>query len=124
MGQSVQLGSPESFPTGSKALTGRDGCVRNVCHVGGAAGDMRHDVRILTQPAVASDFEEVGTFARIGNQDSSQEVTGVRGDIFGESEGRSDDVLVKEVDIVAVRVGWVIIERQIACEHGVLNEAY
>jgi hypothetical protein len=72
---------------------------------------------------VASDLKEIGTFSGVRNQNPSQEITGVRSDVFGEGQRRGDDVLVKEVDIVAVRVGWIVVERQIAREHGVLNKA-
>jgi hypothetical protein len=71
---------------------------------------------------VASDLKEIGTFSGIGNQNPSQEITGMRSDVFGEGQRRGDDVLVKEVDIVTVRVGWIIVEWQIACEHGVLKK--
>jgi hypothetical protein len=70
---------------------------------------------------VASDFEEIGTFSRVWNKDPSQEITGVRGDVFGEGERSGDDVLIQKVDVVAIGVGRVVVEGQIAGEHGILN---
>lgn len=103
------------IPIALSALTGWNRRVGNVCHVGGAAGNVRYNMRVLTQPTVASNFEEIGTFARVGNQNPSQEITSMRGHVFGEGERRGDDVFVQKIDVVTIRVGRVVVEWQIAC---------
>ena len=45
----------------------------------------------------------------------------MRGDIFGEGQRSADDVFVEEVDVVAFGVRWVVIERKVACKHGILK---
>jgi hypothetical protein len=67
-------------------------------------------------------FEEIGTFSRIGNEDSAEEVSSVRGDIFGEGEWCRNDIFIEEVDIVAFGVRWVIVEWKIPCKHCILLE--
>lgn len=41
-------------------------------------------------------------------------------DIFGEGERCRNDIFVQQVDVVAFRVGWIVIEGEIAGEHGIL----
>jgi hypothetical protein len=45
----------------------------------------------------------------------------MRGDVFGECERSVDDVLVKEVDVVAFGVCGVVVEWQISGQHCVLG---
>jgi hypothetical protein len=65
-------------------------------------------------------FEQVCTFSWIWNEDPSEQVPGMRCYIFGESEGSGNNVFVQQVDVVAFWICWVVIEWQIASEHGVL----
>jgi hypothetical protein len=44
--------------------------------------------------------------------------------ILRESEGGRDDVFVQQVDIIALRIGGVVVKRKIAGEHGVLKKRY
>ena len=41
--------------------------------------------------------------------------------VFGESERCRNDVLVQEIDVVALWVCWIIVEGQVASQHGVLS---
>jgi len=69
---------------------------------------------------VASNFEEIGAFPGIRNKDSAEEVAGVWGNIVGECERSVDDVLVEEVDVVAFGICRIVVEGEIAGQHGVL----
>jgi hypothetical protein len=64
---------------------------------------------------VPSNFEQVGTLAWVRNQYPAQKIPCMRSDIFGECERSRCNVFVEEVDVVAFRVRWVVIERKIAC---------
>lgn len=88
--------------------------VGNVHDIGSAARDVRDDARVLAQPTVPSDFEQVGTFPRVGNQYPSQQVTGVGCNIFGECKGGADDVFVEKIDVVTIWVGRVVVEGKIS----------
>lgn len=80
-----------------------------------------HDVGILAQPTVPGNLEEIGTFPGVGDKDSAEEVARMGGNVFGECERSVDDVLVQEVDVVALGVRRIIIEGKIACQHRVLS---
>lgn len=65
---------------------------------------------ILAQPAVASDLEKIGPFAWIRDQNSPKKVSCVWRDIFREGQRRRGDVFIQQINVVAFRVGWVIVE--------------
>jgi hypothetical protein len=89
--------------------------------LGGIAGGYEtNNMCIICQPAVTSDFEQIGALARVGDEDPLQKVSCVRCDVFGESERGRDDVLVQEVDVVTLGICWVVVEGQVAGQHGVL----
>jgi hypothetical protein len=92
-------------------LTRRDGGVGNV--IGRCCGtcDEADNMGEIAEPAVTSNFEEIGSLPWIGNEDALQEVARMRCDILGEGEMRRYNVLVQEVDIVAFRVRWIVVER-------------
>jgi hypothetical protein len=81
---------------------------------------MRNDVRVFTQPAVSSNFEQVGTLPGVRNQYPPQKVTGMGCDIFGESERGGHDVFVKEVNVVPVGVCGIVVEWEVTSQHSIL----
>jgi hypothetical protein len=66
-------------------------------------------------------FEQIGSLSGVRDQDAAQEISSVRGDIFGEDKRGADDVLVEEVNVVAFGVGWIIVKGKVTCEHRVLD---
>ncbi len=101
-------------------LTGWDCGVGNICHIGSTAGDVRDHMMILAQPAMAGNLEQICPLSWIRHQDATQKVTSMRRDIFGKGQWRGCDVFVEEIDVVTLGVGWIIVERQVACQHGIL----
>ena len=75
---------------------------------------------VAAEPAVARNFKEIGPFSRIRNEDATQNIARVRRDVIGEGKRDGNDVLVQEVDVVALGIRRVIVERQEAREHSVL----
>jgi hypothetical protein len=65
---------------------------------------------VFAQPAVSRNFEEIRALSWIWDKDSSEEVSGVWGDVFGECQRRGYDIFVEEVDIVTFGVRWVVIK--------------
>ncbi len=94
--------------------------VCNLSDGSGARGDVRHNVRIIAEPAVPRDFKEISSFPWIWNQDSPEKIPSVGCNIFRKGKRRGHNVLVQEVDVVAFRVGWVVIKWKIACQHRIL----
>ena len=66
---------------------------------------------------------QVRTAGGIGDEHDGQEIPGFIGDVVGEGKGSVDDVLVEQVDVVAVRVGRVVIEGEVASEHSVQDNS-
>jgi hypothetical protein len=66
------------------------------------------------------DLEQISSFARVGNKNTLEQVSCMRCNIFGEGERGRDDVFVEQVDVVALWIGWVVIEGEVAGEHGIL----
>jgi hypothetical protein len=60
---------------------------------------------------VSCNFEEVRALSRVRNKYAAEKVSGVGCDIFGECEWCRNYVFIKEVDIIAFGIGWVIVER-------------
>jgi len=81
------------------------------------------EVGVRTKPRVLHDEAEVGAALGIWLEHDGQQVTGFGGDVVGEGQRGVDDVLVEQVDVVAVRVGGVVIKGEIAGEHGVEDDA-
>jgi hypothetical protein len=86
-----------------------------------ASSDEANDMRVICQPAVASDLEEVGALPWVRHEYPLEQVPRMRCDIFGEGEWCRNNVLVQEVDIVTLWVRRIVVERQITCQHGVLS---
>ena len=77
-------------------------------------------MRIFTQPTMPCHFKEICPFSWIGDEDSPKEVTSMWSNIFGESERGRNDIFVKQIDVVAFGVCWIIIKGKIACKHSIL----
>ena len=82
---------------------------------------MRYYVSIFTKPAVPRHFEQVCSLSRIRNQYPSQEVARVRSNVFWKGQWSRDDVFVQEINVVSFGICWIVIERQISSQHGVLK---
>lgn len=67
------------------------------------------------------DFKEIRALPRIRHQDSPQQVARVRGDPLGERERCRNNVLVEQIDVVSLRIRWIIVKRQITSQHSVLS---
>lgn len=78
-------------------------------------------MRVVVEPAVTSNLEQVGTFTWVGNQYPSQDIPSVRGDVFGKGERSRDYVLVEQVDIIAFGISRVVVKWQVSSQHCVLN---
>jgi hypothetical protein len=94
--------------------------VNNIGRCGCGACYETDNVGVLAQPAVTSNLKQIGTLSRVGDQDPAQEVASMRRDILGEGQGRRDNVLVQQVDVITFRVGRIVIEGQVSCKHGIL----
>lgn len=68
---------------------------------------------IVTQPAVPGDFKEICTFSGIRHEDALQEVASVRRNVLWKGEWSGDNVLVQEVDVISLGIGWVVVEGQV-----------
>ena len=79
-------------------------------------------MRIVTEPAVSGDFEEVRTPHGIGDQDAFQQVSSMRRDVDREDERCVADVLVEKVDVVALGVVRIVIEGEVAGQHSVEDD--
>jgi len=77
-------------------------------------------VRVVAEPAVSGDLEQVRTLSRVGYENTFQKISSMRCYVFGKGERGGHNVLVQEVDVVALGVGWIIVEGQVAGKHGVL----
>jgi hypothetical protein len=101
----------------------RHGRVLYLSRRSGAARDELDHVSIFAQPTMPGNFKEVSTFSRIWDQYPSEQIAGVRCDIFGECERSVDDVFVEQVDVVAFGVCGIVVKREIACQHGILQRS-
>lgn len=91
-------------------LTRQNRGISNLSHVRSTASNMGNHVVIFVQPAVTGNLKQVGTLAWIWDQDAAQEISCMWSDVFRKRQGSGGDVLVEEVDVVAFRICWVIIE--------------
>jgi hypothetical protein len=92
-------------------LTGQHSSIGNFGNIRRTASNVRHHVVVFVEPAVASHFEQVGAFSRVGNQNASQKVSSVWSYIFRECQGSCGDVFVQKVDVVAFGVCRIVVER-------------
>jgi hypothetical protein len=88
-----------------------DCCVLYVDRRCRARSDALDDVRIFAQPAVAGYFEKVGSLPGVWDENPPEKISSMGGDIFGKGEGRVDNVLVQQVDIIALGVGRIVVKR-------------
>lgn len=65
-------------------------------------------------------LEKICTFSWVGDENPAEEVSGVWCDVFWEGEGSGNDVFVQKIDVVALGVCWVVIEREVTGKHGIL----
>jgi hypothetical protein len=86
-----------------------------------ASGDEAHNMSVVCQPAVTRDLEQIRTLSWVGHQYALEQISCVGCDVFGEGEWSGNNVLVEKVDVIALRVGWVVVEGQVTCQHGVLR---
>jgi len=77
---------------------------------------------ILCQPWMTHNGVQIGSPSGIGDEHEAQEVASFSGDVVGEGEGRVDDILVEEIDIVTIGVGRVVVEGEISCQHSVEDD--
>jgi hypothetical protein len=70
---------------------------------------------------MSSNLEQVRAFPRVGYKNSAEKVSRMWRHIFGEGKWSVDNILVQKIDVIAFRVGWVVVEWQIASEHSILN---
>lgn len=103
-----------------KRVFGWNSRVGDVGRSSGTAGDETDDVGVLAQPAVTSNLEQIRSLSWVRHQDTPEQVSGVRCDVFGESEGSRDDVLIKQIDVVAFGVRWIVVEGEVAGKHCIL----
>lgn len=80
-------------------------------------------MRVFAEPAVTSHFKEVSTLSRIRDEDPPQEIARVRRNIFGEGQRRGNNVFVQQVDVITLWVRRIVVKRQIASKHGILEFA-
>ena len=100
-------------------LTGIDrALLRGLCGIAG--GDEAHDMGVVCQPAVTRNFKQIRALSRVGDEYPLEKVSCVRRDILGEGEWGGHDVLVQEVDVVALGICWIVVEGQVTSQHGVL----
>lgn len=104
-------------------LTRRNCRVGNVRNFGCTARDVRHNMRKLAKPTVTSHFEKVCSFARVGHQYPSQKIASMRCHVFRERQRCTNNILVQQIDVIAIWICWIIIERQIASQHSILSNA-
>lgn len=76
---------------------------------------------VIEQPAVSSDLPEVGSLSRIWDQNSSEEIASMWGNIFWECQRSGRNVFVKQIDVVSFGIRWIVVKRQIASQHSVLG---
>jgi hypothetical protein len=76
---------------------------------------------IVAKPAMPGHFEQVCTLSWVRDKYPFEQITSVRCDVFGERERRGHNVLVQKVYVVAFGIGWIVVEGEIACQHGVLR---
>jgi len=77
---------------------------------------------VRAQPAMAHDPLHVAPLGGVWNEHHSQKVSCVWRDIIWKDQGRGQDVVVELIDVVAIGVGWVIIERKVSCQHCVKDD--
>ena len=78
---------------------------------------LRELVRIWCEPLVTHDCREVRATSWVGDQHDGEEIASLLRDIVREGERGIDDVLVQQVDVVAIRVSRVIVEGEVARQH-------
>lgn len=78
---------------------------------------------VLAKPRVSSNVLDRAAVGWVGDEHLEEELSRLGGDPVGEGEGGVDDVLVEEVDIVAFRVGRIVVVGEVAGEHGVEDDA-
>lgn len=62
----------------------------------------------------------IASLCWVGDKHHSEEISCIMRDIVRKYKGGRQDIVVQLVDVVAVRVGWVIVERKIARQHRIL----
>jgi hypothetical protein len=66
---------------------------------------------------------KIGAAGRVRNEHHTEKISSIGRDVFREGERGADDVLVEKVDIVAIRIGRIVVERKVTSEHGIENDA-
>lgn len=70
---------------------------------------------------MSHDLSKSCSFGGFRDEHPKEKVSSRVGDVGGELEGGVEDVLVEEVDVVSVWVGWIVVEGEVARKHGVEN---
>jgi hypothetical protein len=66
---------------------------------------------------------KVGAAGRVGDKHHTEKISSLGGNVFWEGEGSANDVLVEKVDVVAIRIGRIVVKGEVAGEHGIENDA-
>lgn len=80
-------------------------------------------VRVASEPGVTRDVFKGAPLRRIGHEHLEQEVPRLSRNPFRERERGVDDVLVQQVDVVAVGVRRIVVKGQVSGQHGVQDDA-
>lgn len=107
---------------GIDALTGINRCLLSFGSIGIAGCNETNHVRIVGEPAVARYLKQICTLPWVGYEYAFEKVSCVWCNIFGEREWCGYDVLVQKIDVVALGIRWVVVERKVAGQHGILYE--
>jgi hypothetical protein len=70
---------------------------------------------------MSCNFEKICSFPWIWDQYSTKEISCVRGYIFGKCKRGGDDIFIEKINVVALRISWIIIEWEVTCKHSVLK---
>jgi hypothetical protein len=68
-------------------------------------------------------FIEASAASGIGYEHHAEDVSRFGRDVLWEGKRGVDDVFVEQINVIAVRVGGVVIEGEVASEHGVQDDA-
>lgn len=72
------------------------------------------DLPLGLEPRMRHDVLDRTPVLGIGNKHALEQITGDRRDVLGDVELGSHDIAIEEVDVVAIRIRWVVIEGEIA----------
>jgi hypothetical protein len=80
------------------------------------------ELAIGSEPAVSHHTSKIDTLRWVRNQHLGQQVSRLCSDVLGERQGRCQDVLVEQVDVVTFGIGRVVVEWEVAGKHGIEDD--